>query len=391
MSIRFRKDRIVYTIFYLIYLLPFMEIITFKYTVELCRFQFINEMMNYYLVVMCLGSVFIVFLKKYDIKSNYVAIMIMISWGYLITNTIVKTGSADKRLIATICVLAVLSASINTVEQFVPILYALNIFCVVNAINVFLHIVTRGYTFLSPERHRIIEGYYLFGYDNGFFVFLLPTLCFDLLFYVAYKEKKYLVGVLIPIVTVIAVFSASSIIGMLAVAIVYLGWKKLVRVFESRILIGCICIILVIAYSVIMSRQTYVNDLLFLVFGKTIYMARYDLWEHSLNLIRDKFLFGYGYRNIVISNGYRDTHNFLLDWLIHGGIIGLLLFVSMLAISFNEINKKQDCYKRVYFSCIIGFFVASLAESYMAYINYWCFLLILIIGSKIDLDGERLN
>jgi len=185
-----------------------------------------------------------------------------------------------------------------------------------------------------PQDKRIspiIPGIcFLFKHPNQFGTLLMsfPALSFYI-FYIK-KQKRYLLYSFIFIVSVILSFSRSSylMIFISVLPFVYLFFKYIYVNYLKRLsfLILILVLIIAIAFSVIQIKP----DVIYIfIRSKNVFSTRETIWTITIREISQKYLyFGKGYNNYKIK--HYSPHNAYLAVFAYNGIIGLLLFLSLL-------------------------------------------------------------
>lgn len=109
--------------------------------------------------------------------------------------------------------------------------------------------------------------------------------------------------------------------------------------------------------------------------------GRFEIWIHSIDLIKEQLFFGYGldaWNNFKFKT-YSNIHNSLLEILFVSGIVGLIILLSILILIVKEVLVTQN-YKilsiLLYF-CIISFFGNSMFYSkiFLSYLIIFCVIL----------------
>ncbi|MDR0408292.1 MAG: O-antigen ligase family protein [Campylobacteraceae bacterium] len=78
---------------------------------------------------------------------------------------------------------------------------------------------------------------------------------------------------------------------------------------------------------------------------------RFEIWQTTIQLIKQKLLLGYGVRNFDFEiTGAYFPHNFILDILYSVGILGFSVSVVLLILTYKEIIKTNLIYLPLFFS-----------------------------------------
>lgn len=224
---------------------------------------------------------------------------------------------------------------------YVSLLIALGIFSSLNLL------ITAGHTELSTVfgggQYQALSYFSSFGYS---------ALLVNFLFF--RKKKSILISALYLIIFTVlilgVVFSGGRggavvvIVSTLVLTIIKFGYKssilKVLLIVTSTILI----LILIQDYD-IFDRIMRGGSRLFSYISKggidvSQSSNRDIVWEHSLFHIKENWLFGYGpfsYEKALGDSFY--PHNLFLDFLLHGGVLYLLLWANILVRHFKKIRK----------------------------------------------------
>lgn len=119
--------------------------------------------------------------------------------------------------------------------------------------------------------------------------------------------------------------------------------------------------------------------------------ARKVIWEESLDIIKEKPLYGLGYESFKRQNGilkkvqktFDTPHNFYLQLLVNGGVVGLVLWgmliFATLYLLVADLIKNKTYFNIAVILSIVAFHLYGLAQS-MQYIPMIWFLIFLNIG-----------
>lgn len=166
-------------------------------------------------------------------------------------------------------------------------------------------------------------------------IFLFPFVWFN------QKNKKVLWLMLILIILFLSQ-SASGILGLiLQLTFIFLIYK--VNLSLPKSLLICL-ILLALSYS------------LPFVEGGGWYENRAEIWKTSFYTALHSPLLGYGFGNtesaihnisVVLNNNVQyqivdSSHNLFLDFWIQGGLISLIIFISLITFAFINLNRKKS-------------------------------------------------
>lgn len=209
------------------------------------------------------------------------------------------------------------------------------------------------------------------------------------------KKKRVKLGVLIGFVIIENLWlgSSTSIIGMLCMLLLYVCLKGIPsnkKIFKGLYIAqwGLFCAI------VLFRIQEIFASLILRLFNKNASLTgRTMLWDSAMELIKERWLLGYGTNEIVsVTNSWNVTrvtaaHNGILDLLVMGGVL-LLVVYEIYAIA-SAIHSENRCNRCVQI-CIIAWFsfrVLLLAEYY--FMSAYFILIITTLHYSHRFDFER--
>jgi O-antigen ligase len=109
--------------------------------------------------------------------------------------------------------------------------------------------------------------------------------------------------------------------------------------------------------------------------GVGVFYGRSNIWSDTLNIIHDKFLFGYGFEPLSLHyNLHTSTHNQYLEYIYKSGFIGSLFIINLwlyvIRSYFSASKVKNDEYSSFYAFLFCGFLVvliSNMAQSNLTY------------------------
>ncbi len=170
------------------------------------------------------------------------------------------------------------------------------------------------------------------------------------------------------------VFSRSST-GIVTIAL-FLPLLLIVKSKRASKSLVKICIIIGVALPIINFTSPIINNILESIFHKTLtFSGRRYIWDYALDKLTDNPILGNGFE----STGYllnnkvvpiydrvaAHTHNGFLELFLQSGLIGLILGVLILVITFRytfKLDRKEANVIRVYF---IIFIIFNFMEPYI--------------------------
>lgn len=385
--IRICKTQAIKRVFFFIIILPMIGIVDLrnKY-IGLPDLSWISKLLDLFYMLSACMILFYMVHKAYRGKLFFekTTFLILILYFYIFLRTLLVDYDLKKAVVNVLIMIPVIELSIQTLQDMSIFVGVLNFFNIINFISVLFLYSTEGLKYWSNATKRFWVNNYFLGYDNGFIVLILPLLCYNLILYNMNKKKRYLVYVLICILTEIMIFSACSMIALGVFLLLHFWGKN--KIFKSIIynpltsIGGCFgaFFILVICRFILI-----VNKVMNFLFHKTISGARNKLWETGIERVKQKFVFGYGFGKVELVGGYNAAHQMVLEWLLQGGIVELIIYTILLFAVLSVLNKKIE-YKSILiiYNGIISFLVAYIAESYSTYAYYWVFLSLFVIANK---------
>ena len=225
---------------------------------------------------------------------------------------------------------------------------------------------------------------------------------------------KYVYGGAIVLQTIILYFTATrgailGIIGGILLTGLFMAWKergnKTVRRTAYGFLAGAVLIVgvffvlrdtSVVQNSPVLSRFSHMGIAEFKTQGRSY------IWPMAVEGFLDRPILGWGQESFnFVFNKYYDpglygqeewfdrTHNMVLDWLIAGGIVGLLSYISMYVALFYYIWRKKTVLELSERSVLTGMVAAYVFHNLFVFdmlISYMIFFAILAYVHSINLD-----
>lgn len=241
-----------------------------------------------------------------------------------------------------------------------------------------------------------INNWFL-GYDNTHIFWYIPALVLSLI-NLKFKGKKIdiLTIVLFVIISysVYYCFSANSVVAY-TLFLAYLFLNKYINKFVNS-KVCFIAFLLLFIFIVILRVQNIFSWLIVDILHKDLsFTGRTIVWDNTIKLIKEKFVFGYGMEEgIIVSQKlgnahYVHAHNTLLDVLYKGGIIALVPFMSYIYLSILKLYKKREneIAKMVSFA-VFSLLLMMLFEARETAIGFY---IIFSISYNIDYILERIE
>lgn len=375
-------------IFLFILLIPFMGISNFQRISQLDHFGFLNNVINklWYINVMIIiayAAYFFLYTRKFLSVSCFLIICIFF---YLLLRTLLGGGSGYRNII-TFILLSLFGeiCLLKKRENFLIFVDTINMFIIINFVFIVRYIGQGGLVYWSVREQRTWKGYYLLGYDNGFIIIILPLICFSLILYRETGRKKYIIILVIQILSEVLVKSAAALIALICFGVFTLlqNNKLFIKIFYKPW--NILFLYFACFYGFVVLKVQYViNSVIYFLFKKGLDTTRWRLWNEGLEKAEKSWIFGYGYRTEIFGKNYLTPHNMFLEWLTQGGIIEFFGYFVLIYLTLKQLNKHIETYQaKVLFNGIIAFMFAYMAEGYSMYMSYWLFLIVLLLSSRL--------
>ncbi len=375
-------------IFLFILLLPFIGISNFQYISQLDRLTFFSNFINklWYInaIIISICIIYYFFYTKRFISIP--CFLCVCLFSYVLIRTFVG-GDVSKNVITFI--LMGLFGEVYILKKkeiFLVFIDVLNTFIFFNLLFIIKYMSQGGLVYWSVREQRVWKGYYLLGYDNGFIIVILPLICYTLIMYREGRNKKYLLMLIMQVLSVILIKSVASFIalGCFGIFTLFQSNKIFKKVFYNPL--NIIFVHFTCFYGfVVLKVQYIISDVIYYLFHKGLDTTRWRLWNEGLEKAGKSLLWGYGYGIEVFGNNYLSPHNLVLEWITQGGIIELLGYFVLIYIALKQLNKNIEYPPaKILYNGIIAFMFGYMAEGYSTYRSYWMFLLLLLISARLE-------
>lgn len=380
-------------IFLFVLIIPIIGISNFQRIAQLNKLSFLSSLANIlWYSNMCIISVYILYILIHTRKFLSVTCFFMVCiFSYLFVRTSLARastgeGSGLRNLITFILMVIFGELYIfKKKENFLVFVDVVNTFIFLNFLFIIRYIRQGGLVYWSVREQRIWKGYYFLGYDNGFIIFIMPLACFCLILYRQTANKKYIVMLVIQLVSEIVIKSAATSIALSCFVMLTLlqNNKIIIKLVYKPLNIFLMYFVCFFGF-VVLKFQYIIDKGIYLLFKKGLDTTRWRLWDEGLDKIEKSWLYGYGYRTETFGNNFLTPHNMFLEWMTQGGVIEFAGFLLLFYMSLNQLYKQIDSYSaKVLFNGIIAFMFAYMAEGYSIHISYWLVLLVLLASSRI--------
>lgn len=220
-------------------------------------------------------------------------------------------------------------------------------------------------------------NYWFLGYKNVMIRFLLPGICVNAINTI-FKKGVYTFRlcclIAISVISLWITDNKTGFIGLLFVSIMLLLFsrKQLPRFINLRsgAIVAVVISILLATTSIVTAFSSILESL-----GETIsVMSRQAVWIRAIELFIESPIFGYGlrtndgYRTLInLSTGwgyFSHPHNYILFTLIQGGIISILLIISLFIRISRRYRRNNDNYGLKVLICMyLSFLIIGMTEA----------------------------
>lgn len=202
----------------------------------------------------------------------------------------------------------------------------------------------------------------------SFFLGILLPISFGL--WLNDKKKYWLVSFSFLLLANILTFSRGGYLSLLAGILIlfFVYWNKIKNKYKIGVILFLITVIFILITSNPISSRFFSS----FNFREGSNMGRIEMWEKSISVIRDNFIFGVGIGNFPLQikplANYREpiyAHNTYLDITVEAGFLAGLSWIGILFFSmFNFFKKnKKDLLYGCFLLSVIIFSVHSLVDN----------------------------
>ncbi len=260
-----------------------------------------------------------------------------------------------------------------------------------------------------------------FGNATYLAIYLVFHIFLSLYMLVGSKEswQKYFYSGVVLLETIILYFTATrgailGLIGGLLLTGVFVLWKERENKLVRKISYGLIGSILALVILFIGIRQTsfvknspVLSRFSTLSFQEIKGQGRYYVWPMAVKGFQERPVLGWGQESFnYVFNKYYDprmygqeewfdrTHNIFLDWLIAGGILGLLSYLSIYASIVYYVLRKGSVFSNIEKGLLFGLISAYLFhnifvfDNLISYIMFFTVLALVHALSTASKSGE---
>ena len=397
-KLRVRKIDYYYAIYFLI-VLPFLFPAYFS---ESGSFKIVEFIVTY----LSLGLMIVEIVRDRGKQINYFPFLVLtIEYIVLIYSTIINEGELGTTINTTIKKLLlcyIVGKVILNDRKTDSFLRAVRDICVaiffINLVSELLYPMGIPSTTTSAA-----TPHYFLGNVNSVIRAVFPGLCCAILINEK-RNKKLSISLIFFYIGFLYQFiylyhSATTIVAL----IIILAWIFFSEFIKKHLWTIYAAVIGIITYIqinlVVMSSSPRLLNFLSTVFGKNVtFSGRLYIWERTLIQIYRNPIWGYGIQksdtlNSIIGNQF-SAHNYFLDIVYQRGLIGLIIFLVLLAAPLFLLRKKSNVtmasYYLVGFQCSIMFMYLfePFYSSEARMLPILCSMLLLLIREKQMPSGD---
>ncbi len=209
------------------------------------------------------------------------------------------------------------------------------------------------------------------GYYNNHTQYYIPALLFAWLYYktTGKRIRTYLLTATI-IASALLVWSGGVLVSLICMALAYIIFKNKTMLFNYYTYWSIH--LFFFFFIVILKLQNLFQWLIDDVLRKwASLLARIDLWDRAWELIMKAPLFGHGLVDSTsreLENGFNwamHAHNLLLEILYEGGIINLIIWVTIVVVGGKRIYRYRNTMEsKIIAIAFLGWCIATLVEPF---------------------------
>lgn len=227
---------------------------------------------------------------------------------------------------------------------------------------------------------------YFLGYHNSFIIYVLPAILIAVMYMRMIDRNGRPIALIVAgILSIVITWSATSICGLLIFAAILLLSRTVVNKWITYPVIFASTVTVDVLISVfrVMDRI-----LLFTVFiesflRKSVTLTgRIHLWDSFYQRFFDSPWIGYGKGSESIVGTGLSAHNQWFQFLLEGGIVGLIIFlVFNLIIGKQLMQYKNSSFSSIFYASFAALYILFVADVYLS--SPWLYI-IYILAYHID-------
>lgn len=366
----------------------------------------VKWMLYTYRSVEAIGLIVLIFDHVKNRKKKNQRLLIVCTWFYLtlLFSTMISRGSIIDLLqnfLATTYVILWFDSVMNRKpKQGIEVLMLVfEVIMYANYISILLF--PQG---LYRTLDSVTDARYgwILGHQALLIMYAAPAICISQI-YRKMTRKRWGVfrSMLLPVISVISVFTVSGATGMFSIVLIFgltfiLSLLSIKKFYFWPIYVGVACITILI---VVLSITEFMEPIVTGILHRSMqFTGRRAIWDRALALISDQLVFGYGVQNELITRSHIiavHAHDMYLHCLYQGGIFCLLSFCIMCFISFGRLVKFAGTFPgKVLIASVISLLIQMIFEVYFFH-NIGCILFCLsyyfpVYYKSVLLQGKRI-
>lgn len=359
------------------------------------QFELLDKMYTY-------GSFFctvILILLLFRVKIEKPVVWIILFYGVTLISTVVGSGDIYQYMKANFSSLAMCLMFYIWLEKNPELL--IDCFSIYE-IFIYINLVT---IILFPNglyNNGMYDRCWFLGYKNPQIRTILPIVCMSMIrSYRKFGRISFRTWGLI--VCTVATFSindsATSMIGVaIFLGLLFLFHKKNKQLPRFITLMNCVYVSIIAFVLIVILQMQY----LFIGFIENVldrdltFTTRVSIWAKTLELIKQRFLMGYGYMTGTeyseLFNNYYATHphNYFMYVAMTGGVVLIIVLFVGFYIADKKLNATvETAYSKIIMFTLFSFLIMGLAESLVSTILMYPMLILAMEADKLALFGYQ--
>lgn len=282
-------------------------------------------------------------LKKINKYIYKLYIIIYLFFIYMLINMLINTNQNIEDsffksiLLIFILILPISMSKLNFNNNFYNTVFILNILYLIYLISSIIKDGVSSIGFMSYTSN-----------PNALAMVVYIFIVFMSLIVLNNNNMVYKICLLSMIYILLFTKSRTTILAFIFSVTIYFLLCKFKKIkFRSIFLIGSVLYLVFTLFYINLPNTKlgdFLNQISLDIFDKSLFSGRNLIWSEAIDLIKDKFVFGYGIKggNYYIMSSQRGFHNFYIEITMKLGIIGLLFIFIYLYNIFKIIDIHKD-------------------------------------------------
>lgn len=337
------NNNIIIKIMYFLCILPFLGIYGIKNN--------INSIIYESWQIISMLFLFFRIIKISKIKVNFFILFFIFFEIEIFITTTFKMGFS----------FGILNITLVTIFLILLIQYDFDL--IINTLHILFFVILLANTISMFVIENTETAMYFVGGKNSFSMYFVPSI-FIVMFYSYYKFNHLnKISVLYIVVSLFEIFLGESGTGIVVATIALFLILFLNKMPKNKyIYIGVICfiyIVLILGTKILYSNNLWIMFTNLLGKDSTL-TSRAVIWNNVINQLKNNIIFGLGrgypifYTNSFnIKNVVYETHNFFLEILSQGGLIGSFFYFMSFINVLKGINMNKKLEKILFVSIIV--------------------------------------